>query len=226
MEPDKKTQAKKILLLEKESEIEEQKESEIKTEITSSSRFEQLINQKLNRAEPQVDLEPVELQIPKKEVENADIQPEIKQEVETEKVEETVFETTEKVAEDIDIEISKIKQAKPVKSKKFRFKLVVAVFAIVMGVCAGWTIGNAIAINNEAAALATLQEEYNVNLTQYMLKISQVDGINPSEDETSLSPITNIVTLHPQPQKNAEGYAKKSNWFDNLCNWLSNLFRR
>lgn len=124
------------------------------------------------------------------------------------------------------IKIEAETQQKPTKSKKFRYKLIAIGYALVLAICIGWTIGNAIAINNQAGALTTASTSYEINVVKYTMKIAQLDGIEVSDSADEFSPITSGFELQPEPLQHPTDYTTSTNWFDKLCNWLSKLFRR
>lgn len=108
---------------------------------------------------------------------------------------------------------------------KFRNRLIAIGYVIIIGICAGWVIGNSIAIHNQANALNLANTSYEVNVAKYVMKLSQLDGIEVEDDTDSFSPITSAIELQPEPLSEPYEETKTSNWFDKLCNWLSKLFR-
>ncbi len=114
------------------------------------------------------------------------------------------------------------------KSYKFRFRLLTGVFCCIMAILVGWIIGNSIEIattSNQIVTETANQQEYNVNIAEYMSKISRLDNdTSQSPDDDSLLPIDEIITITPQPLEDPTEYEEESNWFDSICNWLRNLF--
>lgn len=114
------------------------------------------------------------------------------------------------------------------KSYKFRFRLLTGVFCCIMAILVGWIIGNSIEIastSNQIATETANQQEYNVNIAEYLSKISRLDSdTSQTPDDDSLLPIDEIITITPQPLENPTEYEEESNWFDSICNWLRNLF--
>ncbi len=114
------------------------------------------------------------------------------------------------------------------KSCKFRFRLLTGVFCCIMAILVGWIIGNSIEIvstSNQIATETANQQEYNVNIAEYLSKISRLDSdTSQTPDDDSLLPIDEIITITPQPLENPTEYEEESNWFDSICNWLRNLF--
>lgn len=108
---------------------------------------------------------------------------------------------------------------------KFRNRLIAIGYVIIIGICAGWVIGNSIAIHNQANALNFANTSYEVNVAKYVMKLSQLDGIEIEDDTDSFSPITSAIELQPESLSQPHEETKTSNWFDKLCNWLSKLFR-
>ncbi|MEG1752052.1 MAG: hypothetical protein RR140_03300 [Clostridia bacterium] len=108
--------------------------------------------------------------------------------------------------------------------KSFRFKLMLCTYALAMTICFGWVIGNAIAINNQANKVELATQDYELSVAEYALKIYQIGQIEPDKEDTSLSPITDIIPIAPKPLESPTQYTPPANWFDRFCNWLSNLF--
>ena len=79
--------------------------------------------------------------------------------------------------------------------------------------------------SNQIATETANQQEYNVNIAEYLSKISRLDNdTSQTPDDDSLLPIDEIITITPQPLENPTEYEEESNWFDSICNWLRNLF--
>lgn len=135
---------------------------------------------------------------------------------------EEKIETTERDFYEID--------AKPkLKSKpsKFRFRLLTCIYCAIIAVCTGWVITNAVRIGTAQSTIEASQSSFNINELKYIKKIEQLDDLkdtsqNPSD--SSLMPIEEVITIQPAPLENPTDYAKKSNWFDKICNWFGHLF--
>lgn len=115
-------------------------------------------------------------------------------------------------------------------SYKFRFRLLTGVFCCIMAILTGWIIGNFVEIASTSSQIATetaSQQQYNVNIADYLSKISRLDSDVENADspaDDSLFPIDEIITITPQPLEDPTEYEQESNWFDSICNWIRNLF--
>ena len=66
-----------------------------------------------------------------------------------------------------------------------------------------------------------------LKLSSYLIKINGLDGILDEEEKpNTLNPVETEIKVIPEEMVPPQEYSKQSNWFDNICNWLSNLFRR
>lgn len=241
MEPDKKEQAMRTLLLDKEIEevIEDKPTSQ--QDFTNSlieSNPTVLKIDRLLEEKRKVDLSSEKIQtkdqvkqslFPKKQIhEIKEEKLEIRENQEQQSqfsLESVDFQSHECIVDSgqMDDEDASVK---PQKSKKFRFKLIAISYALVLALCVGWTIGNAIAINNQASALEITTTNYELSLKKYVMKLSQLDGIEITDEIDEFSPITSAIELQPLPLAEPSEYSMSSNWFDKLCNWLSKLFGR
>ena len=222
MEPEKK-QTSTTLVLEKE--VEKPSSEKLIIEPALSPKLDSLIKQKFKS----VDEQKVKINLTSKnqvfntqevKVENLDVVIE-----DTSKDIEPLYQNCDCLEDNINNE--EVTVAKPKKSKKFRMKLVLCVYALICSTFIGWTIGNAIAIHNQGIMLETKSAEYYVNLASYTTKIKGLDGILDEEQKpNSLNPIQAQTTVVPEDMVPPQEYTKQTNWFDNICNWLSNLFRR
>ncbi len=180
-----------------------------------------------------------------------EIKEKIRQNIETQKLEEKVEtvaqETSEKIEQSVDTlfassleiketndeqiekELSDNSSQKP-KSYKFRFRLIACVFACLVAITGGWVIGNIVEISKTSAEIAQVTQtnsEYEVNIAKLIKKISKIDsGSDDVGDPSdgSLLPIEEIITITPQAQSDVTEYQKDSNWFDKICNFFRNLF--
>lgn len=113
------------------------------------------------------------------------------------------------------------KKDKQIKKRKFRFKLITAIFSVLTLIGLGWVIGNSIAINNINNSIQST--EYQISEIQYLIKISQLDNF---EEVTNNEPnaITSIIEINPPKLSKPTEIQPQTNWFDKFCNWISNIF--
>ena len=126
--------------------------------------------------------------------------------------------------EDLEEDINTYTQTET-KSYSFRFKLLTGVFCCLLALLTGWIIGNIVEITTTNAELTT-QTEYSVNLKSLISNISKLDKDETpaSPSDGSLVPIEEIIPITPGVIEDTVGYEEESNWFDKICNWLSNFF--
>ena len=113
----------------------------------------------------------------------------------------------------------------PRKDPKFRFRLIVAVYCIIVAICSVWIISNAVEMNSLNSSITQSNSEYMINEAQYILKISELDAVQPDEDG-SLSPIApeNIFGVQAEKLSEPTDPTISTSWFDKVCNWLSGIF--
>lgn len=116
-------------------------------------------------------------------------------------------------------------QTEAKKDPKFRFRLIVAVYCIIIAICGIWVISNAVELNSLNSSITQSNNEYYINEAQYILKISELDAVQPDEDG-SLSPIApeNIFGVQAEPLAEPTDPTVSTSWFDRVCNWLSGFF--
>lgn len=116
-------------------------------------------------------------------------------------------------------------QTETKKDPKFRFRLIVAVYCIIIAICGIWVISNAVEMNSLNSSITQSNNEYYINEAQYILKISELDAVQPDEDG-SLSPIApeNIFGVQAEPLAEPTDPTVSTSWFDRVCNWLSGFF--
>lgn len=156
--------------------------------------------------------------VPLKE-EEPETLPEEKEEIEVSSEEETVNDVIEEnVSEN---ENKPVKRAKP----KTRFRIFVFGLIGVLACMCGWSIYNAVEIKTLTAEIEQANKIYSVNVYNYIKTISKADDLTNKDSITNLDSLSEagIVPLQPTKEQPSE-YSVKSNWFDRLCNWLSNLF--
>ena len=115
------------------------------------------------------------------------------------------------------------------KSKKNNFKTRLKIICFgtvaVLTCLFGWAIYNSIQIKTLTEELEQANKIYSVNIVSHISNISKADDLTNPDSIFDLSSLSEaeIIPLTPTPEEPVE-YSKKSNWFDRLCNWLSNLF--
>lgn len=156
--------------------------------------------------------------VPLKE-EEPETLPEEKEEIEVSSEEETLSDVQEEnISED---ENKPVKRAKP----KTRFRIFIFGLISVLACMCGWSIYNAVEIKTLTAEIEQANKIYSVNVYNYIKTISKADDLTNKDSITNLDSLSEagIVPLQPTKEQPSE-YSVKSNWFDRLCNWLSNLF--
>ena len=144
---------------------------------------------------------------------------EAKEEIEVSSEEETLSDVQEEnISED---ENKPVKRAKP----KTRFRIFIFGLISVLACMCGWSIYNAVEIKTLTAEIEQANKIYSVNVYNYVKTISKADDLTNKDSITNLDSLSEagIVPLQPTKEDKSE-YSVKSNWFDRLCNWLSNLF--
>ena len=111
------------------------------------------------------------------------------------------------------------------KEWKFRLKMITAVYCVVIALMAGWVTTNIVRIANINTAITQSQGEVSANLAKYISEIQKLDDLKENPDNnSSLIPIDEIITVTPLPAEDVTEFEKESNWFDNMINWFGNLF--
>ena len=157
----------------------------------------------------------------------------LEEQVENQQIEsESLFGEIDKIEtsneEDIEEEIQAYTKPNP-KGYSFRMRLCTGVMCLLIALFGGWIIGNAIEIASTSAQIAETEiakDAYEANLVSYLQKISQLDNWNDNNinSDSTLIPIEEIIPIIPTPLEDPTAYERESNWFDKICNWLSNLF--
>lgn len=194
-------------------------------EIDAKKQASPLPSQKINiSAENEFELETQE------ETETL-IQEETKQEVEKQEiVEEEVKKETEQVLEEETTEeVEEDKKLKKANSKRFKYKLKMAFAAMAMVlVCfGGWAIYNAVKIETLNAQMQAESAQYSVNVAKVITNVSKLDDLTNPNSITNLDELSSaqIIEVAPKAETFPKTLEKQSNWFDRVCNWISNLFK-
>lgn len=116
-------------------------------------------------------------------------------------------------------------QKKP--SLKLRLKLAICAIALVLTCLGGWAIYNAVEIKTLTGEAQAKNAEYNINVMKVIKTTSKLDDLTNPNSITNLDELesANIVQIIPKEKVSPKTIEKQSNWFDRLCNWLSNLFK-
>lgn len=163
---------------------------------------------------------------PKKIIED-DIVSEIEQEPEFEIEQQTELEG------DIAEEEKRLKHKKVVyenqkkPSIKLRLKLAICAIALVLTCLGGWAIYNAVEIKTLTGEAQAKNAEYNISVMKVIRTTSKLDDLTNPNSITNLDELesANVVQIIPKEKVSPKTIEKQSNWFDRLCNWLSNLFK-
>ena len=163
---------------------------------------------------------------PKKIIED-DIASEIEQEPEFEIEQQTELEG-DIAEEEKRLQHKKVvyeNQKKP--SLKLRLKLAICAIALVLTCLGGWAIYNAVEIKTLTGEAQAKNAEYNINVMKVIKTTSKLDDLTNPNSITNLDELesANVVQIIPKEKASPKTIEKQSNWFDRLCNWLSNLFK-
>lgn len=234
---EKKESAKKVLFenntpelymqnLKKNFEPKQEKEIKSSPSVSSKIQFEAaetffskpLEAKEKKQAEGQVSFKNVYVPLEEEE-------PEKKQEVEqTQEIENFQEEETSSEIQEENLTENQTKQIKRAKPKT-RFKIFIFALIGVLACMCGWSIYNAVEIKTLTAEIEQANKIYSVNVYNYIKTISKADDLTNKDSITNLDSLSEagIVPLQPKKEDPSE-FSVKSNWFDRLCNWLSNLF--
>lgn len=116
-------------------------------------------------------------------------------------------------------------QKKP--SLKLRLKLAICAIALVLTCLGGWAIYNAVEIKTLTGEAQAKNAEYNISVMKVIKTTSKLDDLTNPNSITNLDELesANVVQIIPKEKASPKTIEKQSNWFDRLCNWLSNLFK-
>lgn len=242
-----KEKSSRTLLLEKETEepsavsfVEEKKESAKKVLFENNTPELYMENLKKNfapepkqeekpKVSPKIQFEAAETFFAKPTEQVEEIQEEeiIATEVEPEVQEETAEETEPKIEVEQEIENEeelqnkRLKRAKP----KTRFRIFVFGLVGVLACMCGWAIYNSVEIQTLTSEIEQANKIYSVNVYNYINNLSKTDDLTNPDSIFNLDSLSDagVVPIQPTKEDQVE-YSVKSNWFDRLCNWISNLF--
>lgn len=116
-------------------------------------------------------------------------------------------------------------QKKP--SIKLRLKLAICAVVLVLTCLGGWAIYNAVEIKTLTGEAQSKNAEYNISVMKVIKTTSKLDDLTNPNSITNLDELesANIVQIIPKEKSSPKTIEKQSNWFDRVCNWLSNLFK-
>lgn len=108
---------------------------------------------------------------------------------------------------------------------KFKLRLLVVTYSIIIAICSIWIISNAVNINNLNNSINETNSAYYVNEAKYILKIKALENAEPSEDG-NINPIApeNIFGVQAEAIEVPSDPTPSQNWFDTFCTWISKLF--
>lgn len=185
---------------------------------------------KAEKNEEKVEVEEISEKVNDEKVEQKQ---DLEQQVEEQQIsQESLFGEIDKIESTNQEEIEEEIQAYTKSNNKgysFRMRLCTGVMCLLIALFGGWIIGNAIEIASTSAQIAETEiakDAYEANLVSYLQKISQLDNWNDNNvnNDSALIPIEEIIPITPTPLEDPTSYERESNWFDKICNWLSNLF--
>ena len=196
--------------------VEVQKDDSKKPNLFSSATFTlQKEEPKLESVKPNILFESKNQTAPVEEIQEQEVE-----------LDENKTEQTESRKEHEFFEIKGKAKKKP-KPQSFRFKLLTIVYCVIIAVTSGWVITNAVRISNVQSTIESTQNSIEINGLKFKNKIESLDKLkdeSESNENSSLVPIEEIITIQPRPLENPTDYAVQSNWFDKICNWFGHLF--
>ena len=110
---------------------------------------------------------------------------------------------------------------------KLRLKLAICAIVCVLTCLGGWAIYNVIEIKTLTAEAQAKNAQYSINVAKVISNTSKLDDLTNPNSITNLDELekANIIEIIPKEKTYPQTIEKKSNWFDRICNWLSNLFK-
>lgn len=132
------------------------------------------------------------------------------------------------ISEEENLNEEQAKNNKRIKRAKFKTRLGIMIFGLVSVVACmiGWTIANAVEIKTLTQELEQANKIYSVDVVKHISNISKADDLTNPDSIFDLSALSDakVIPLTPEKLEKPVEYSVKSNWFDRLCNWISNLF--
>lgn len=113
------------------------------------------------------------------------------------------------------------------KNSGFRTKVFAGAFACLIALFGGWVISNTVNIANTYNSIGienATSEANQLKIGKLIKEINALDNDREPNPDSTLVPIEDIIPITPLPLENPTSYERESNWFDKICNWLSNIF--
>ncbi len=168
--------------------------------------------------------------LPEKQTEAA-FEPELQTEKEvTEDIQQSIENDTEEEVDESSVKENRKRIVYAERKKtniKLRLKLAACAIACVLTCLGGWAIYNAVEIKTLTGEAQAKNAQYSINVVKVISNTSKLDDLTNPNSITNLDELesANIVQIIPKEKSAPQTIEKKSNWFDRVCNWLSNLFK-
>lgn len=168
--------------------------------------------------------------LPEKQTEAA-FEPELQTEQEvTEDIQQSIKNDTEEEVDESSVKENRKRIVYAERKKtnlKLRLKLAACAIACVLTCLGGWAIYNAVEIKTLTGEAQAKNAQYSINVVKVISNTSKLDDLTNPNSITNLDELesANIVQIIPKEKSAPQTIEKKSNWFDRVCNWLSNLFK-
>lgn len=225
-------------VVETKEEVKKESAKKVLFENNSTETYMENLKKNFSKPEKKVERKPVSPKIQFEATETFFAKPkaqeDIKKEPATEIKQEIEIQTENKkqeyIQEDVSNEIQEEtpKEEKRLKRAKFKTRLGIMIFGLVsvLACMIGWTISNAVEIKTLTQELEQANKIYSVNVVKHISNISKADDLIDENSITNIDKLgeAQVIKLTPEKLKKPVEYSVKSNWFDRLCNWLSNLF--
>ena len=108
-----------------------------------------------------------------------------------------------------------IKENKKAKKEKKKPKLKTVAVACALAVATIGTVAGSVAVDNLYSSYIELQDEYTLNLLQYLKNINNLNATNGSLD---------FLETYPEDLTSPSNIGESTNWFDNLANFIAGIF--
>lgn len=168
--------------------------------------------------------------LPEKQIEGA-FEPELQTEQEVaEDIQQSIENNTEEEVDESSVKENRKRIVYAERKKtniKLRLKLAACAIACVLTCLGGWAIYNAVEIKTLTGEAQAKNAQYSINVVKVISNTSKLDDLTNPNSITNLDELesANIVQIIPKEKSAPQTIEKKSNWFDRVCNWLSNLFK-
>lgn len=168
--------------------------------------------------------------LPEKQTEAA-FEPELQTEQEvTDDIQQSIENDTEEEVDESSVKENRKRIVYAERKKtnlKLRLKLAACAIACVLTCLGGWAIYNAVEIKTLTGEAQAKNAQYSINVVKVISNTSKLDDLTNPNSITNLDELesANIVQIIPKEKSAPQTIEKKSNWFDRVCNWLSNLFK-